>query len=38
MISPHFVLLAFVIQTLGNIDHLKNTLKNKTKPNRITYS
>lgn len=38
MIDEKFIILAVLIYSIGGIDYLVNTLKGKTKPNRVTWS
>jgi hypothetical protein len=37
MISEKFIVLAVIITVFGNIPYLRDTLKGKTKPNRVTW-
>ena len=37
MLDPNFVIVGVVIGFLGGISYLVDTLKGKTKPNRVTW-
>ena len=37
MLNPNFVILGALISFVGGLDYVINTLKGKTKPNRITW-
>lgn len=38
MIDERFVIIAVLIGLIGNFDYIYNTIKGRTKPNRVTWS
>jgi hypothetical protein len=37
MLNSHFVLLGFVLNMIGSLSYVVDTLKGKTRPNRVTW-